>query len=105
MTTIKKKETPMIYTLHDPQTKEYLSRGLMGDFMPVEEFKHALMIHSTEELEAYCLEYPQVKELLVRCHMVKTCDLTNGTVKEVLEMSGVAIDDVGWVDADICRNG
>jgi len=95
----------MIYTLHDPQTKEYLNVGLMGDFIPVDEFGQALLIHSIEELKAYSLECPQIGELLVRCHMVKTCELTNGTVDEVLQMSGVSTSGPGWTDANICRNG
>lgn len=86
--------TKIVYTLHDPETKEFLMPAVHTGFVSTEDFQHAIQLHGVEQLEAFCKEYPQAIDFLVKEHMVEISNDHKGTVKELLNMSGIGLPEL-----------
>ena len=84
----------LIYTLHCPETKEFLDLGQGKGFVRVEDYQHAVKLHGVEQLNFFCREYPDAVNLLVKEHKVEISQDHKGTVKDLLNMSGIELPEL-----------
>lgn len=80
-----------IFTLHSPDADHlYLQEGIDGGLIFTGEFRDAIKFYHPQELEYWLYAQPEsAKNLLIRSHQLTICLESNGTVSEVLQMSGI----------------